>query len=79
LETAAWETKNAFDAAMARRGIQVPDDLWEGAFRVYVELGRMAALMHRPRPVESEPSNVFVIRSLVPEQYVVATREGEDV
>jgi hypothetical protein len=51
-----------FDVLMARGGFVVPPDWRAGVLAAYRDLKAMAALLHRWRPPESEPSNVYSLQ-----------------
>jgi len=51
--------RREFDVLMARAGIVVPPERYDGTLAHHIELRRLVRLLHRPRPAEAEPSNVF--------------------
>jgi hypothetical protein len=57
---AATEAEAAFDAAMARAGVTVPEQWRSGTLASFLELRALADLVHdASRPVAHEPSGAY--------------------
>jgi len=54
-----------FDLLMKHYGIDVPPELMNGSFAVYLELSSLSKILRQPRNEASEPSNIFILSSLL--------------
>lgn len=56
------ELWDEFRAFLLRAKLNVPDERHAALYEGFIEIRRMAALMHEERPASSEPAQVFRIR-----------------